>query len=265
MMTRSRAVWAYRHFVLGTVQREFQVRYRNSLLGAAWSLLQPLSMIVVYTVIFSQVMRSRLPGNTTGEWDYSIYLCAGTFAWGLFSEVVTRGQNMFVDNANLLKKISFPRATLPVIALLGAMVNFAIVLGLFGLFVMLAGQWPGWVVVAYLPVVLVLLVMAMGLGITLGVSQVFFRDVGQFFGILLQFWFWLTPVVYPIGILPTNVQGLLEFNPMYPLITASHAIWVHHQWPNGWSLLYPLMLGILMCLLGAWLYKKQAGEMVDAL
>lgn len=265
MMTRSRAIWAYRHFVLGTVQREFQVRYQNSLLGATWSLLQPLSMIVVYTVIFSQVMRSRLPGTASGVWDYSIYLCAGTFAWGLFLEVVTRGQNMFVDNANLLKKISFPRATLPVIVLFGALINFAIVLVLFGLFVMLTGQWPGWVVVAYVPVVFVLLVMAMGLGLTLGVSQVFFRDVGQFFGIVLQFWFWLTPVVYPIGILPEPVQKLIEFNPMYPLITASQGIWVHQQWPNGWSLLYPLTLGILLCLLGAWLYKKHAGEMVDAL
>lgn len=97
-----RPVWKYRGFVLGSVKREFQTKYRNSLLGAAWNIINPLAMIVVYTVIFSQVMQTRLPGvaNTFG---YSIYLCAGVLTWGLFTEITTRSQNMFLDNANLLK------------------------------------------------------------------------------------------------------------------------------------------------------------------
>ena len=125
-----KALWGYRGFVLGSVQREFQSKYRNSLLGAAWNIINPLAMIVVYTVIFAQVMRAKLPG-VDSTFAYSIYLCAGVLTWGLFVEVVGRGQTMFIDNANLLKKISFPRITLPIVVVLNAMLNFAIVFGLF--------------------------------------------------------------------------------------------------------------------------------------
>src|SRR3954465_3317713 len=99
--------WSYRGFILGSVQREFQSKYRNSMLGAAWTVLNPLAMIVVYTVIFSQVMRARLPGMDS-KFAYSIYLCAGVLTWALFAEIVGRAQNVFLENANLIKKISFP-------------------------------------------------------------------------------------------------------------------------------------------------------------
>ena len=112
--------WAYRGFVLGIVKREFQSKYRNSLLGAAWNIIKPLAMIVVYTVIFAQVMRAKLPG-VDSTFAYSIYLCAGVLTWGLFVEMVGRGQTMFLDNANLLKKISFPRITLPIVVVLNAL------------------------------------------------------------------------------------------------------------------------------------------------
>ena len=105
------AVWAFRGFVLTSVKREFQAKYRNSLLGATWTVIQPLSMILVYTVIFSHMMKSKLPG-VEGGFAYSIYLCAGVLTWGLFVEIVSRAQTVFLDNANLIKKLSFPINTL---------------------------------------------------------------------------------------------------------------------------------------------------------
>ena len=93
-------LWAYRSFILGSVKREFQSKYRNSLLGAAWTVINPLAMIVVYTVIFSQIMRAKLPGADS-TFGYSIYLCAGLLSWGLFAEITGRAQNTFLENANL--------------------------------------------------------------------------------------------------------------------------------------------------------------------
>jgi len=212
-MSMIKALWAYRGFILGSVKREFQSKYRNSLLGAAWTVINPLAMIVVYTIIFSQVMKAKLPGMDS-SFGYSIYLCAGSLTWGLFAEIVGRGQNIFIDNANLLKKISFPRMTLPTIAVLNALVNFAIIFSLFLAFLGAAGFWPGWVFVAALVVLAVQLLLAIGLGMVLGVLNVFFRDVGQFFGIFLQFWFWFTPVVYPASILPEQVKPFMASNPM---------------------------------------------------
>ena len=122
-----RPLWVYRGFILGSVKREFQAKYHNSLLGAAWTVIQPLAMIIVYTVIFSQVMKARLPGvNST--FAYSIYLCCGVLTWGLFAEITGRAQNVFLENANLLKKLSFPRICLPAVVVLNAGLNFAIIL-----------------------------------------------------------------------------------------------------------------------------------------
>lgn len=259
-----RALWAYRGFIRGSVKREFQSKYRNSLLGAAWNIINPLAMIVVYTVIFAQVMRAKLPGVDT-TFAYSIYLCAGVLTWGLFTEMVGRSQTMFLDNANLLKKISFPRITLPIIVVMNAGLNFSIVMALFLAFLLVSGNFPGWVLLAALPVLALQVAFAMGLGMVLGVLNVFFRDVGQFFGIFLTFWFWLTPIVYPANILPERIKPFMALNPMAPVISAYQSIFVHQSWPN-WTTLWPTaVLAGLLCLLGVHLFKKNAGEMVDEL
>lgn len=259
-----RALWIYRGFIYGSVKREFQLKYRNSLLGAAWTVINPLAMILVYTVIFTQVMQAKLPG-VDHSFAYSTYLCAGSLSWGLFAEIVARGQNIFLDNANLLKKISFPRISLPVIAVLNAVVNFGIIFGLFLVFLLISGLWPGWVSVGIIPVLVIQLFFAVGLGMTLGVLNVFFRDVGQFFGIFMQFWFWFTPVVYPANILPKEIKFFMDFNPMYPLVRAYQDIFVTGQLPEWPTLAYPLLLGLVFCAVGMYLFRQHAGEMVDEL
>ena len=259
-----KSLWTYRGFILGSVKREFQSKYRNSLLGAAWTVINPLAMIIVYTVIFSQIMRAKLPGIDS-TFAYSIYLCAGVLTWGLFAEIAGRAQNTFLEHANLLKKLSFPRLCLPVTVVANALLNFAIVFGLFSVFLLISGNFPGLVYLALVPVLMILIAFAIGLGITLGVLNVFFRDVGQFFGIVIQFWFWLTPIVYPITILPETMRALMSYNPMINLIGAFQDILVTGQWPVWQGLLSVTLLAVAMCVLGMYLFRKHAGEMVDEL
>lgn len=258
------AVWTFRGYIAGSVRREFQARYRNSLLGAAWSVLQPLAMIVIYTIIFSRMMRTRLPG-ADGPFTYSIYLCSGIIGWGLFSEILMRSQSVFLENANLIKKISFPRLCLPVIVVLNAWINFSIIFLLFLALLLLSGSYPGWSAFATIPLLLLQTALAIGLGIILGVLNVFFRDVGHLFGIVLQFWFWLTPVVYPLAILPDWVRGLVELNPMTAIISAYHNIFVYGQWPAWLSLLPAILSAAALCVIGLTLFRRRAGEMIDEL
>jgi lipopolysaccharide transport system permease protein len=264
MLNVLRPVWAYRGFVLGNVKREFQLKYRNSLLGAAWTVLNPLAMILVYTVIFSQVMRAKLPG-VESTFGYSIYLCAGILTWGLFSEITTRSQNMFLDNANLLKKLSFPRLCLPMTIVSNGLLNFGIVFGLFTAFLLITGNFPGVAYLALVPLLALLVLFSVGIGMVLGVLNVFFRDVGQFFGIFVTFWFWLTPIVYPPTILPERVQPLMALNPMASVMGAVQGVLVHGAWPQWEQLSYPLVLAVILCLLGLRLFHRRAGEMVDEL
>ena len=257
-------LWRYRGFVLGSVKREFQSKYRNTMLGAAWTVLSPMAMILVYTLIFSQVMKSRLPGDAS-EYGYSIYLCAGVLTWGLFAEITSRAQNMFLEQANVLKKISFPRICLPVIVVLNALVNFGIIFGLFTVFLVGSGQFPGAVFALLLPLLLLQVALAIGLGMVLGVLNVFFRDVGQFFQIFIQFWFWFTPIVYPASILPADVRGMLAWNPMAAVIQSYQTILVSGRAPHWPDLLPAAVLAVLLCVLGMQLFRKRAGEMVDEL
>lgn len=259
-----RSILHYRGFILTNVRREFQSKYRNSILGAAWTVLNPLAMIVVYTVVFAQVMKSRLPG-TDSTFAYSIYLCAGVLTWGLFAEITGRAQTMFLEHASLIKKVSFPRICLPIIVVINALVNFAIIFSLFTAFLLLSGNFPGLPFVALIPLLLIQIMFAIGLGIVLGILNVFFRDVGQFFAIFLQFWFWFTPVVYAASILPPWAHDLLPWNPMAPLIVAYQDVLVHQHWPQWGSLLPVTILGILLCILGMRLFRKRSGEMVDEL
>lgn len=264
LLSMLRPVWRYRGFVLGNVKREFQLKYRNSLLGAAWTILNPLAMIVVYTVIFSQVMRAKLPGIDS-TFGYSIYLCAGVLTWGLFTEIVTRSQNMFLDNANLLKKINFPRLCLPVTVVATAMLSFSIVFGLFVGFLVISGNFPGMAFIALVPLLALLVLFAVGLGLVLGVLNVFFRDVGYFFGVFVTFWFWLTPIVYPPTILPQWVQPWMQLNPLAPFMAAVQGVLVRGEWPDWMSLFPLLILSVLLCLVGLRLFRRRAGEMVDEL
>lgn len=256
------ALWNYRGFVLDTVKREFQMKYRHSMLGVVWTILNPLAMILVYTLVFSQIMQARLPGIDS-SFAYSIYLCAGLLTWGMFSEITTRCQNIFLDNANLLKKVSFPRITLPIIVTISALVNFSIIFSIFTLFLVVVGNFPGVVFITILPLILLQVLFSIGLGILLGILNVFFRDVGQFFSVVLQFWFWFTPIVYPASILPEHFQRLLVYNPLAALINAYQRVLVYAETPDWLSLLPLLVASVALCLLALLMFRKRVGDIVD--
>jgi len=260
-----RALWNYRDFVLGSVLREFNGKYRESLLGAFWAVANPLAMILIYTLIFSQLMRPTLPGHDHNPFAFSIYLCAGLITWTLFAEMLQRLNSVFLEHANLIKKSNFPRICLPTIVALSALINFVIILALYLVFLAGIGHWPGWALLALVPLVGLQLVFTLGLGILLGTLNVFFRDVGQLTGVVLQFWFWLTPIVYTLPALPEGVRDILRFNPMQPLIAAYQTIFLDRAMPDPLSLLPFAVLAVALLLLGGRFFLARVGELVDEL
>lgn len=258
------AIYGYRGFIWSSIKRDFQSRYQTSMLGALWLVLQPLAMILVYTLVFSEVMKARMPNNA-GPFAYSIYLCSGVLTWGLFTEILDKSQSVFISNANLIKKLSFPKICLPVIITVSAILNFAIIFSLFIVFLIFTGNFPGVLFLSVLPVLALQVLFAVGLGMTLGVMNVFFRDVGQFVGVLLQFWFWFTPIVYVLSSLPEWARKLLMYNPMARVMQSYQSIFAYNQQPNWYSLWPVLVLAIIFCTFGMRLFRKHAADMVDEL
>jgi lipopolysaccharide transport system permease protein len=260
----ARAAWRYRDFVIASVRREFASRFLGTQLGLFWAIAQPLALILIYTLVFAEIMRPALPGHPS-RFAYSIYLTCGVITWTLFSELLGRTVGIFVQNANLLKKVSVPKITLPVIATLSSLLNFAIILALFLIFMATTGNWPGAPILALVPVIAVLLVFAVSLGLLLATVNVFYRDVEQTVGIVLQFWFWLTPVVYPAAALPETVRSILRWNPLWPLVRAVQDIFVEQRWPELLPVAWPAFLALVLLALAYRVFMKLADELVDEL
>ena len=263
-MMMLRALWAYRGFVYASVIREFKLKVSGSALGAWWVVLAPLSQVLMYALVLSSVMKARLPG-VQSEYAYVIYLLAGISVWTFFSEVVTRATNIFIENANLLKKLSFPRISLPIIVALSAGINHFIFLFVtIPLVAILSGD-ISWVLIGLIPLSIITVAFALSLGILLGVLNVFYRDIGFLLGIVMQFWFWATPIIYTKDILPAKLQPFMNFNPMMPLVDGYHQIIYLNQMPN-WQSLSGLLVGIFLLAIFSYLiFRRAQGEMVDAL
>lgn len=210
-------LWGYCGFVFGSVKCEFQLCYCGLLFGVLWMVFNLLLMIVVYMVIFFQVMCVCLLGVDDGL-VYSVYFCVGLLIWGLFVEIILCSQSMFIENVNLLKKISFLCICLLVIVLFNVGVNFVIIFVLFFGFFVFSGCLLGVVLFVLVLLLVIQVLFVVGLGMIFGVFNVFFCDVGQLFGICLQFWFWLMLIVYLIGILFEGICLLIEFNLMIVLM-----------------------------------------------
>ena len=264
MLLYIKSLYAYRGFILGSVKRDFESRYRNSLLGGVWNLLNPLATIVVYMVIFTNLMQARLP-EVNSDFAYGVYIFSGVLAWGLFSEVINRSVGVFVNNANMLKKLSFPRLCLPVVVVLGSAFNFFLVFLVFLAVLLLLDFSPGIYMIAVVPLLIIQLLLAASLGLMLGVINVFFRDVSHLMVVVLQFWFWFTPIVYPISILPEAIKSFVLLNPMTGIVSGYQSIFVYHRWPDMNLLLTPSVLAIVLFVMAAKVYSARGSEMVDEL
>jgi lipopolysaccharide transport system permease protein len=258
------ALYHYRGFVFSMVAREFKSRYMGSLLGSIWSILNPLALITIYTVIFSRVMRAKLPG-IDDTMAYGLFVCAGLLPWLFFVELLSRFPNIFIEQATLLKKVSFPRITLPVIVLCSATINFLIIFSLLLLFLLFTGRFPGWVVLGYVPLIIVQQMFVVGFGVMLASVNVFFRDIGQFINVIIQFWFWFTPIVYVKTMIPEEAQALLPLNPMTAFVQAYQGIILYSRWPNPADFTLHIIGAITALLVGFFVFHKLADEMVDEL
>lgn len=257
-------LWAYRYFILSSIKTEFRSRFARSKLGGLWMVLHPLAMVLIYALILSQIMTAKLPEVGT-QYAYPVYILSGMVGWTLFSEILGRCLNVFIDNANLLKKMSFPKLALPLIIIGSGLVNFLLLfITMFVVFGFL-GHIP-FHALHWIPLlVLITLGLAVGIGLFFGVLNVFMRDVGQVMNIALQFWFWLTPIVYMISIVPEKYRWLMMLNPMTGLTMGYHNVLLYDKAPDISLLIYPSLFAMMSLLLAMVIFKKASEEMADVL
>lgn len=256
--------WRYRHFIASSVATEFRLRFVRSRFGAAWMVLNPLVQVAIYGIILSQLLSARLPG-IDNPYAYALYLTAGMVAWSFFADIVTRCLTVFIDNGHLMKKVAFPRIALPLIALGTAGVNNLLLI-VAGLVVFaLLGHLPGPTVVLLPALAVLTAAFALGVGLVLGILNVFVRDIGQAVPLVLQILFWFTPVVYVPDILPATVRALLPLNPLYPIVRAYQDVLVFGRLPVEPGLIVVAVLAAGLLALALTLFRRAGPEMTDQL
>lgn len=264
MKSHLKSLWCARFFILNSIRNEFVSRVVRSRLGCVWILLNPLVQVAIYAFVLSVVLAAKLPGLDR-PYAYPAFITAGILAWSLFSEVVTRSLTVFIDHAQLLKKMSFPRLALPLIVCGSALLNNALLFCSVLVIFSLLGHWPS-EVIFWLPLVTVLvLFFAAGLGLLLGLLNVFVRDIGQLVTLGLQFGFWLTPVVYSSALINESHRFWLYLNPLAGLVEAYQSILVYQQSPNAWLLIYPFGVTLLLLFSTGFIYQRAIDDVVDVL
>lgn len=258
------AVRRYRYFILSSIKNELRTKFIRSRLGGLWMILHPLSQVLIFTFVLSAVLSAKLPG-IDNQYAYAIYLMAGILGWSLFAEIVNRCLTLFIDNGNILKKLVFPRIALPLIVTGSALANnallFLAILAIFGAL----GHWPGTALVWLPGLMAVTTALALGLGLVLGVLNVFMRDIGQVVPVVMQFLFWFTPIVYMVNIIPEEYRFCLALNPLIPIITGYQNVLLYNRAPDWAGLGMVALIALLLLAFALLLFRKAGRDMVDQL
>ena len=208
-----RDLWAYRELLYFLTWRDVKVRYKQTELGIAWAIIQPLFTMLVFTLFFG-----RLAGVPSDNVPYPVFAYAGLLAWTFFANAITNSGNSLVGSANLITKVYFPRMIIPGAAVAAGLVDFAIAFVILVVLMIYYGVMVTWSILMFPAVVLVTILLALGVGMWLSALNVKYRDVRFALPFLVQLWMFVSPVIYPTSFLPARFRWFLWLNPMTGII-----------------------------------------------
>lgn len=231
------------------VKRDLKVKYRRSILGYLWSLLNPLLMMCVMSYVFSEIFQSTIP-------NFPLYLICGQTLWGFFNESTTMAMHSVVQNGALIKKVYIPKFIFPLTRIASCFVTMSFSLIAILIVMLFTGATVYWTVLLFWVPLLFLFVFCCGIGLILSSLSTYFRDITHLYGVLTIAWMYATPIFYDPEILPTNVRATLEWNPVYHIITFFRNLILNGQIPefNIWLLCFAVSAGTFS--LGMYIFKK---------
>lgn len=227
VMGRMADLWNYRELIRNLVVRDLKVRYKNSAFGFAWSLLNPLFMMVVLSIVFSLVFERATPID-----NFPAFLVAGLIPWNFTNTSLARAVNSILENRQLVKKVFFPREVIPISVVLANCVHFLLAIPVLLIILMLLGVMPNPKILLLPPLILIHLELVLGIALFISCVNVFYRDMGVALDVLLQAWFFATPIIYHHWILPTWLQKPAMANPLAALITAYRDVLILNRFPD---------------------------------
>jgi len=241
----------YRHLLRLMVKRDFITRYRRSSLGILWSVLNPLLTMLILTMVFSVLFSRNIP-------FFAVYLLSGQIFFNFFSESTNQAMGSIIGNAHLIKKVYVPKYVFPISKIASSLVNFSFAFIAFLFVTFVTGAPFHWTILLMPIPLFYTFIFALGMGMFLSSMAVFFRDLSHIYGIIITLWMFLTPIIYPVEILPDRVFQLIHLNPMFHYVTYFRSLALHGEIPGLWTNI--ICLGFALLSLSCGLYTTMAKQ-----
>ncbi|MFH1124592.1 MAG: ABC transporter permease [Pseudomonadota bacterium] len=254
-----REVWQYRELLYFLTKRDIKVRYKQTVLGGLWAVIQPAFTMIVFTLLFGRL--AKIPSDGM---PYPLFVYVGLLPWTYFANAVSASGNSLVGSANLITKVYFPRLLVPSSAALGGLLDFFVALIVLGALMIHYGFVPSILGILLFPFLLALTFLcALGVGLWLSALNVQYRDIRYVIPFLIQLWMFVSPVIYPVSMVKGNYQRLLALNPMGGLIEAYRASILGHH-PVDWSLLgISAAIIVVIFVTGLYYFRKMERRFAD--
>ncbi len=248
-MSVFKGLYEYRELLKTSIKKDIRGKYKSSILGVIWSFLNPLLQLAVYAIVFPLIMKSNIP-------NYTVFVCCGLIPWTFFSTAISRTSFVMIENANIIKKVYFPREILPISIVTSEMVNFIISTVIILAFVMAYGIGFSWYIVFYPVILIIQYILLIGISLLVSSITVYIRDLQHFIGILLQLLFYATPIVYGLDIIPESFRWILKINPMSYIIDGYRSIFYYQKMPDFVGLGIVLAISVILCIIGYLVFNK---------
>ena len=249
-MKRIKEIYNYREMINGLVRKDLRGRYKGSVLGFAWTFINPLLQLIVYTMVFSVIMRNGIE-------NYYVFLFVALVPWIFFSASITGGSSSVLASGDMVKKIYFPREVLPIAYVTSAFVNMVLSFVVVLLVLLVTGYGINFIALLYLPIImLVEYFLALGIALISSACTVYLRDLEYILGIIAMAWQFLTPVMYSSDMVPDRLLPIWNLNPMKSVIEAYRDILYYQQVPQLNTLLVAVLLSIGFLIIGAIVFDK---------
>ena len=251
-------LWEYRELLQFLVWRDVKVRYKQTVLGAAWAVMQPLFMMVVFTLFFGRL--AKVPSDGI---SYPVFTFCALIPWQLFANALTESGNSLIGNQNLITKVYFARLVIPLAAVLSGFVDFLIAFAILVGMMLYYGIVPGWLVLMLPAFVLLAILTALAVGLWLSALNVKYRDVRYTMNFLVQFWLFATPVAYPSSIVPEKWRALYAINPMVSVVEGFRWVLLGKSAPSGGMLLVSVIVVGVLLVGGLYYFRRMEQDFAD--
>lgn len=258
-MQTLKELYNYREMIRSLVRKELRGRYKGSVLGFLWTFINPLLQLMVYTIVFSTILKSDID-------KYYLFLFVALIPWIFFSSSLTGGASSILNQKDMVKKIYFPRQVMPISFVSTCFVNMLLCFIVIFIVIGVSGIGVNFEALLYLPIIMfVQYILALGVAMLSSAITVYFRDLEHILGIVTMAWQYLTPVMYSIDIVPENYLPLFMANPMTPIIQAYRDILYYKQVPKLETLVHAFILGSIILTVGCIVFERLQRHFVEEL